>query len=245
MARPSFLSMGLGIPPRDWKVSTGDNHAITVVLTVVGVADQFQSMGKLEYMNWIIPNAKENRDAMQTAWYRPTQLTPKPPSRPELSEDEDEEGLLESIKYIETLVDACVKKGVPPQRIVVGGFSQGCAISLLGDLISQKYSGKLAGIVGLMGYLPLADGQRIQSLRAKADLPPVLGEVPVFLAHGKQDMLVPSRYFGQAIEKLHELGLNDGALETHEYEGLGHTLSGPVLKDLCSWLERTLPKLED
>lgn len=214
-------------------------------MTDVGVADQFQSIGKLPYLNWIIPNARENRDAMQTAWYRPTQLTPKSPSRPELAEDEDEDGLLESVKYIESLIDACVRKGVPPQRIVVGGFSQGCAVSLLGDLISAKYSGKLAGIVGLMGYLPLADGHRIQKLRAKADLPPVLGEVPIFLARGKKDMLVPSRYFEEAVKKLHELGLNEGALEAHEYEGLGHSLSGPVLKDMCSFLEMVLPKLED
>ena len=202
-------------------------------------------MGKLEYMNWIIPNAKENRDAMQTAWYRPTPLSTKPPSRPELADDEDEEGLLESVKYIESLIDACVRKGLPPQRIVVGGFSQGCAVSLLGDLISQKHSGKLAGIIGLMGYLPLAEGHTIQKMRAKADLPPTLGEVPVFLARGKKDMLVPSRYFEQATGKLKELGLNESALETHEYEGLGHSISGPVLKDMCNWLERVVPKLED
>lgn len=202
-------------------------------------------MGKLQYLNWIIPNAKENRDAMQTAWYRPTALSAQPPSRPELAEDEDEDGLLESITYIESLVDACVRKGVPPQRIVVGGFSQGCAVSLLGDLISQKYSGRLAGIAGLMGYLPLAGGHKIQSMRAKAGLPPVLGEVPVFLARGNKDMLVPSRYFEQAVGKLKELGLNDSALEKHEYEGLGHSLNGQVLKDLCNWLEMVLPKLED
>lgn len=222
-----------------------DASRVRTMLTCTGVADQFQSVGKLQYLNWIIPNAKENRDAMQTAWYRPTTLSPTPPSRPELAEDEDEDGLLESIKYIESLVDACVRKGVPPQRIVVGGFSQGCAVSLLGDLISEKYSGKLAGIVGLMGYLPLADGNRIQGMRAKAGLPPVMGEVPVFLARGKKDILVPSRYFEQAVTKLKELGLNESALETHEYDGLGHTLSGPVLKDLCTWLESVLPKLED
>lgn len=202
-------------------------------------------MGKLQYLNWIIPNAKENRDAMQTAWYRPTALTPTQASRPELAEEEDKDGLLESVAYIDSLIDACVKKGVPENRIVLGGFSQGCAVSLLDNLVSQKYSGRLAGIAGLMGYLPLAEGHTIQKLRAKAGLPPVLGEIPIFLARGKQDQLVPSRYFEQARKKMHELGLNEGALETHEYEGLGHTLNGPVLKDMCAWLERVVPKLED
>ena len=47
------------------------------------------------------------------------------------------------------------------------------------------------------------------------------------------------------LKTLDDLGLNDGAVEAHEYEGLGHGLSGPLLKDMCIWLERVVPKLED
>ena len=196
-------------------------------------------------MNWIIPNAMQNRDAMTTAWYMPNKLSPAPPSRPELEEEEDEAGMRKTVAYLESLIDACTNKGIPSHRIVLGGFSQGCAMSLLTDLISEKYSGRLAGIVGLMGYLPLADGTRLQDLRARADLPPVVGEVPVFLARGQKDQLVPKRYWNQCLKKLQELGLNDGAIEAHEYEGLAHGLSGPVLRDLCGFLERVIPKLED
>ena len=114
------------------------------------VADQFQKGGKLTFMNWIIPNALENRDALSTAWYTPTAFSPFAPNRPELDEDEDEKGMLESVAYIESLIDACVNKGIPPERIVLGGFSQGCAMSLLTDFTSSKYSGRLAGVVGLV-----------------------------------------------------------------------------------------------
>ena len=96
-----------------------------------------------------------------------------------------------------------------------------------------------------MGYLPLADGHRIQTLRTHAGLPHSHGEVPVFLARGQKDMLIPSRIWSRTLKKLNELGLNEGAMEVHEYEGLGHTISGPMLRDLCGWLERVLPKLED
>lgn len=196
-------------------------------------------------MNWIIPNAKENHDAMTTAWYRPSSLSPFPPSRPELEEEEDEEGMMETVAYLESLIDACVNKGIPPQRIVLGGFSQGCAMSLLTDLVSAKYSGRLAGVVGLMGYLPLASKGRIQHLRAHAGLQPTVGEVSMFLARGKKDQLIPTRVWNQALKGLEELGLNKGAMEVHEYEGLGHSLSGPLMLDMCVWLERAVPKLED
>ena len=116
-------------------------------------------------------------------------------------------------------------------------------MSLLTDLTSKKYAGKLAGIVGLMGYLPLAD--RLQSMRAHNDLPQEHGEVPLFLARGQKDMLIPKRVWSQTIKKLEDLGVNQSAMEVHEYEGLGHSLSGPVLRDLCKWLERVIPKLED
>lgn len=181
---------------------------------------------------------------MTTAWYTPNNLS-NMTDRPELQDDEDEAGMLKTVKYLESLIEACGNKGIPPNRIVLGGFSQGCAMSLLTDLVSQKYSGKLAGVAGLMGYLPLAAGYRINDLRAHADLPPVVGEVPVFLARGQQDQLIPKRVWNQTLKKLEDLGLNRSAMDVHEYEGLGHALSGPLLRDMCTWLEQVIPKLED
>jgi len=209
------------------------------------VAEQFQNNDKLPYMNWVIPNAMEDRDAMQSAWYSPTAFSPFASSRPELEEEEDEAGMRKTVEYIESLIDACVNKGIPPNRIVLGGFSQGAAMSLLTDLTSKKYAGRLAGIAGLMGYLPLADGYRLQDWRAHNDLPPTHGEVSVFLARGKKDMLIPKRIWSLTLKKLEDLGLNSSAMEVHEYEGVGHGLTGTVLRDLCGWMERVIPKLED
>jgi len=150
---------------------------------------------------------------------------------------------MKSMAYIESLIDACVSKGIPPNRIVLGGFSQGCAMSLITDLTSKKYAGRLAGIAGLMGYLPLADASRLNDLRAHAGLPPTHGDVPVFLARGQKDMLIPKRIWNKTLKKLEDLGLT--SVEPHEYEGTGHALTGPVMRDMCSFLERVVPKLED
>lgn len=206
------------------------------------IGDQFQAANKLPYMQWIFPNALENRDAMQRAWYTPTPLSPFPSQRPELDDPEDEDGLKQSVEYIESLIDDLVDRDIPPNRIVIGGFSQGCAVTLLAGLMSSRFAGKVAGVAGLMGYLPLAD--KIQRLRSEAGLPESVGDVPTFLARGKKDMLVPRRYLTIAQQKLIELGLKDTALEVHEYGGLGHTIHAPVIRDLCAWLEKIVPGLE-
>jgi lysophospholipase-1 len=192
-------------------------------------------------MKWVIPNALENRDLATTAWYLPTRLSPYPPSRPELEDDEDEEGMMATVAYLTTLIDDLVKQGIPEKRIVLGGFSQGHAMSLLAGLVSN-YAGKLGGLVGLSGYLPLPD--RIPTLRERAGLPrDVKDEVDVFLARGTGDRLVPKRYHRMCYERLHELGVNEERVTIKEYEGMGHVLSGAELRDLCTWLERVVPPL--
>lgn len=193
-------------------------------------------------MSWVLPNALENRDAMQTAWYVPTPLSPYPSSRPELDDDEDEAGMKSSMTYLVSLIDQLVAKGVPERRIVLGGFSQGCAMTLLTGLTS-KYAGKLGGLVGLSGYLPLAD--RIPALREEAGmLRYVDDDIELFLARGTRDTLVPRRHFSICYETLFGLGMKQEKVTVKEYEGLGHTLGGAELRDVCEWLERVVPALE-
>lgn len=149
--------------------------------------------------------------------------------------------MLDSVAYVESLIDACVSKGIPPQRIVLGGFSQGCAMALLTDLTSAKYAGRLAGIVGLMGYLPLCE--RVGDLRAKAGLPATHGDVPVFLARGVQDRMIPKKTWEQTLKGLRLAGVEESSLLAKEYEGLGHEISGAVLGDLSKFLGRAVPDL--
>ncbi|KAF2661578.1 acyl-protein thioesterase 1 [Lophiostoma macrostomum CBS 122681] len=204
---------------------------------------QFQAANKLPHLTWVLPNALFDQEAMQTAWHAPSPLSPFPSSRPDLDEEEDETGLKASVEYIVSLIDDVVAQGVPPNRIVMGGFSQGHALALLTGLISTKYSGKLGGLVGLSGYLPLAD--KIAELRGEAGLTRhVDDDVDVFLARGTRDMLVPKRHFRICNETLFGLGVKQEKVTVKEFEGMGHVMSSSELRDLCAWLERVIPPLE-
>lgn len=58
---------------------------------------------------------------MSTAWYTPTPLSPFAPQRPELEEDEDEQGMRASMAYVEGLIAECESAGVPAERVVLAG----------------------------------------------------------------------------------------------------------------------------
>ncbi|KAE8444341.1 hypothetical protein EG329_000651 [Mollisiaceae sp. DMI_Dod_QoI] len=132
----------------------------------INIAQQFHAANKLPHLTWVFPNAPWNLEAMANAWYTPTSFSPIPVGRSaqssvqkEEEEDEDEfneegeEEILKSVEYLSGLIDGEVKNGVKLERIVIGGFSQGCAVSLVTALAS-RYQGKIGAVVGLSGYLP-------------------------------------------------------------------------------------------
>ena len=74
-------------------------------------------------MKWIFPNSLEHRNAMQTARYTPTPLSPFLSSCPEPNSPEDEDGMKFGVAYVVTLIDDLVSQGIPEIRIVLGEFS--------------------------------------------------------------------------------------------------------------------------
>ncbi|KAJ3479563.1 hypothetical protein NLG97_g8290 [Lecanicillium saksenae] len=195
------------------------------------LVNQYQNADKLPHTLWVLPTAAENRDVMSRAWYIPSQLNPRPAPRPELEDEEDYEGIMESCKYIISIVKDLNARDIPTDRIAVGGFSQGCAVSLVLGLASE-YAGRFAGIFGLMGYLPLE--QQLESIKKDHAPEADVVDQPIMIARGTQDMLVPSRYFKSCVAALEALQIRK--IDTHEYN-IGHTLSGRALTDLCTFLE--------
>ena len=94
---------------------------------------------------------------------------------------EDAAGLRESMRLVRQIVEREVARGVPARRIVLAGFSQGCAVTLGAGL---RHPERLAGLAGLSGYVPLADTTVAERHAANRD-------TPVFLAHGRSDGVVP------------------------------------------------------
>ena len=159
------------------------------------------------------------------------------PDPDEDDEEDDEERMMKSVEYICGLIDIEVEAGVPVERIVVGGFSQGCAISLLVGLMG-RYKGKLGGVVSLSGYLPLSGkvGKMVEEREEKGH---DKQQTEWFLAHGLRDQLVPKRLFVRYREKIE--GWERNRVETKLYEGMGHATVGAEVRDLCAWLERVVP----
>jgi phospholipase/carboxylesterase len=139
---------------------------------------------------------------------------------------QDEAGLRRSRQLVEALLQREKERGIPAHRIVLGGFSQGCAMSLLTGL---RHAERLAGIMGLSGYLPLAD--RTAAERSEASL-----GTPIFLAHGTHDEVVALDRAEASRDTLRELGHE---VEWHEYL-MGHAVTPLEVEELNAWLLRAL-----
>jgi phospholipase/carboxylesterase len=144
----------------------------------------------------------------------------------DIAQREDTAGLRESFALVQQLVDAEVARGMPARRIVLAGFSQGCAITLGAGL---RYHARLAGLAGLSGYVPLAD-------TLAAERHPANRDTPLFLAHGRNDGIVPMARGAAGRDLLQSLGQ---PLEWHEYP-MEHSVCIEEIHALQGWLRRVL-----
>jgi phospholipase/carboxylesterase len=139
---------------------------------------------------------------------------------------EDEAGLRESSTAVAALIDRERARGIEARRIVLAGFSQGCAMTLMTGL---RYGERLAGLAGMSGYLPL--GSSTAAERSAANL-----DVPIFLAHGTEDTIVLVERGIASRNALVALGHD---VQWHDYP-MEHTVSGEEIVDLNRWLVQVL-----
>jgi phospholipase/carboxylesterase len=139
---------------------------------------------------------------------------------------QDEKGLRASLVLVDALIAREKERGIPADRIVLAGFSQGCAMSLLAGL---RHPERLAGIVGMSGYLPLAEATAAE--RSEASL-----GTPIFLAHGTHDEVIALDRGAATRDQLQQLGYQ---VEWHEYL-MGHSVSPLEIAELNDWLVRVL-----
>lgn len=147
----------------------------------------------------------------------------------QLDRREDEAGLRASQAAIAALIDRERERGIAPERIVLMGFSQGCAMALMTGL---RYPQRLAGIVGLSGYLPLLGTTEAERHAANA-------ATPIFLAHGRQDPVVAMDRGRAGRDELLRLGY---APKWHEY-AMQHEVCNEEIEDLNRYLIEALSSL--
>jgi len=141
---------------------------------------------------------------------------------------EDEAGLRASQALVEGLIAREVARGVSASRIVLAGFSQGCAMALLTGL---RHRERLAGIVGLSGYLPLAGSTAAERNAANQG-------TPIFLAHGRFDPMIALPRAVATRDALRALGY---PVQWHEYP-MEHSVCLPEIADLQQFLLEVLKR---
>ena len=140
--------------------------------------------------------------------------------------NEDEAGFRETDAAIRLLIEREVTRGIPANRIVLAGFSQGGAVSLF---TGPRYPERLAGIMALSAYLPLAS-------RLAADRVPASEGTPIFMAHGLTDGTLPVAMGLESRDFLRTLGF---AVEWHQYT-MAHAVCAAEIADIRRYLLRVL-----
>lgn len=139
---------------------------------------------------------------------------------------EDAQGIRESQAQIEALIRRENGRGIPSERIVLAGFSQGGAVTLQAGL---RYPEKLAGLMVLSSYLTQRDSLASEAAPANRD-------IPILMAHGTMDYMLPVQLGESSRDYLQQAGY---AIEWHAY-AMEHQVCAEEIRDVSLWLQRAL-----
>ncbi len=140
----------------------------------------------------------------------------------DILQGEDDAGIRESEQQVCALIRHEMGQGVPANRIVLAGFSQGGAIALHTGL---RYPQQLAGILALSTYLPLAASLQKEAAPANA-------ATPIMMGHGTEDDVVPYATGENSQRLLASLG---HPVIWRSYS-MPHTLCAAEIEDVAVWL---------
>jgi len=178
-------------------------------------------LGATPAVRFVFPHAPMrpitiNGGAVMRAWYDIISL--------EGVRREDDVGVRASQDSLEALIARERSRGVPAARLVLAGFSQGGAIALQTGL---RYPERLAGIMALSTYLPLASTVAAEASAANRS-------APIFMAHGRHDDLIPIERATISRDVLRKAGYE---VEWRDYPML-HAVCREEIDDIAAWLRR-------
>jgi phospholipase/carboxylesterase len=143
-----------------------------------------------------------------------------------LTDQEDASGIQKSASSIVELIEREASRGIAYDKIVLAGFSQGCAMALH---IGLRFPHKLAGIIALSGYLPLAMTANIEKHSANL-------KTPIFMAHGTFDPVVVLERAQASYVALEKMGYS---VDWNEYP-MEHSVNHEELMDISRFLQKVL-----
>lgn len=172
-------------------------------------------------LRFIFPHAPSipvtiNNGYVMPAWYDITSMS--------INQRVDLAGVHASVKQLENLIQRENDRGIPTDKIVLAGFSQGAVIALTTGLHSSK---RLAGIMALSGYLPSTE--KLAAAAKSANQP-----TPIFIGHGTGDAVVPVMLGKFSYDALSKLGYN---VSWHQY-AMQHSVCAEEINDIDQWLEK-------
>ncbi|KAJ3312115.1 hypothetical protein HDV04_003369 [Boothiomyces sp. JEL0838] len=207
-------------------------HTATVIF-LHGLGDTglgWEPVGRMlapafKHVKWIFPHAPHkkvtlNMGMAMPAWYDIYSLDKS-------TAKEDESGMLATVEEINRLIKTEIDAGISSDKIVLGGFSQGGAMTLLTGLTTNH---KLGALVALSGYLPLSS--KIESIKASVN-----DKTPIFMGHGTDDQVVQYEWGKKSMETLKSMGFN---VTFRPYSGMGHSACDDELRDLSQFLSSKL-----
>ena len=143
-----------------------------------------------------------------------------------VSKRPDALGIRASQAAVERLIERELERGIDGARIVLAGFSQGGAITLHTGL---RFAAKLAGLMVLSSYLPLAAALAEERSGANA-------ETPIFMAHGRNDAVIGLELAVRSVAQLQELGYR---VDWRQYD-MEHSVCPEEIADISAWLNNVL-----
>lgn len=188
---------------------------------------------KLPMTKFILPHAPSkpitlNRRYSMPAWYDIIELNEEA--------RQDKEGILQSVKEILELVAEEESRGIPRDKIVIGGFSQGGAIALSTGLLFKSIQNlpedsiDFAGIMALGTYLPIKDF-------FEANKPVIPTKTPIYMCHGTLDQVISYRWGRKSKEYLNkEIGCSD--LKFESLEKVGHSIDEKAIDSMTKFLQK-------
>ncbi|XP_018603529.1 acyl-protein thioesterase 1 [Scleropages formosus] len=194
-----------------------------------GWAEAFAGI-RTPHVKYICPHAPImpvtlNMNMAMPSWFDIISLSPEA--------EEDESGIKRAAENIKALIDQEVKNGIPSHRIVLGGFSQGGALSLYTALTMHQ---KLAGVMALSCWLPLRSSfpQAAASSSNK--------DVHILQCHGEADPLVPLVFGCLTVEKLKSF-VDPANVQFKTYPRMPHSSCPQEMMDIKQFIEKQLPPI--